>query len=395
MMRNPIYLKFLFIRILTSMSFILPVRVAWLIHYNMREGDISAFKVIFSLTVSFFEIPTGIVSDVISRRLSMAISAALFAIHAVFYIICPNFFGFAMTQVFLGLSTSFMSGADTAYLHTYLKKHTDHLYAGIRGKLELIGKVFSAIYSVASSVIYASSPKAVFLLSFTMGIIAIGVILSLPEEDMHRTPLHLIRLKHFWDTPLAAMRIILRSRAMINITLSTAVVFSLLIFNFEMYQVKFNNIGLPVGYNGFIYAGFMILMGLGGNIAKHLLNRMSSIFSIATLIFFVALSFIVFGISDNIMIIAAAIIMQQISFGCWEIIVNNYILDNCKEDHLKSTISSMNSLIVNLFKGGIIALLGIIAQTFSLNAVYIGMGVIMPFIAVLLLYRPHRAEGYE
>ena len=394
---DSVYRKMLFLKLLTSMSLILPVRVVWLLLYGMNAGDISFFKVAFSLTVSFFEIPTGIVADLLSRRLSMALGTVFFALHAVFYVLWPGFATFLITQVLLGLSASFMSGADTAYLHTYVNGRTSEkaAYADISGKLSLAGKIASAVYSVASALIYSYSPRLVFLASFVMGMGALFIVLALPEDAMERVPLRNIRVRHFFDKPKAAMKVILGSRAMVTLTLATALVFSFLIFNFEMYQVKFNIMGLPVKYNGIIYAGFMILMGFGGNSAKHFVKRMSSMSAILLLTLFISASFFIFGFSNSLTLLAVAILLQQVSFGCWEIIVDNFILENCPEQQIKSTLSSMNSLFISLFKGAAIAAMGIFASLYSLKAVYIGMGILTPGLVLLLSYKPRTKMAYE
>lgn len=231
MKKDAVFFKFVLINCFTSSSLILPVRIVWLLHYLITIDEISTLKVILSLTISFFEIPTGIVADLMSRRMSMAISAFLFSLHAVFYCLLPNFYGFALTQVLLGLSASFMSGADSSYFHSYLNEKTQEnsfAYVDLSSKIGLIGKIVSACYALVSSILFNYEPRIVFGLSFVMGLIAATIILTLPKEQRETIRFKDIKIKHFIEMPIKTWQVIIGNRNIINIILSTAFIYSFL-----------------------------------------------------------------------------------------------------------------------------------------------------------------------
>jgi hypothetical protein len=94
MFKNKMYYRFLLMNSFLSIDLITSIRVIYMLSYSISEGEISLLKGLYTLIITLAEIPTGIVSDRISRKLSLQISAILFMLHAVFYIIMPNFIGF-------------------------------------------------------------------------------------------------------------------------------------------------------------------------------------------------------------------------------------------------------------------------------------------------------------
>ena len=61
--KDKVYIKFLLIRILLSTNLILSIRVLYMIAFNISYGEIGVLRSIFAFTVTFFELPTGIIAD--------------------------------------------------------------------------------------------------------------------------------------------------------------------------------------------------------------------------------------------------------------------------------------------------------------------------------------------
>lgn len=77
------YFKYFLYSILTSTSLFLPIRVLYLIRFGVLEQEISFLKVVFSLSIVLFEIPTGVISDKVSRKTSLKLGSILFSLHAI------------------------------------------------------------------------------------------------------------------------------------------------------------------------------------------------------------------------------------------------------------------------------------------------------------------------
>jgi MFS family permease len=105
----------------------------------------SLFSVIF-ISSAIFEIPTGIYSDKIGRRKTIIWGAISAVIFSVFYAIGINYWFLFVGALFEGLSRSFYSGNNDAFLHDSLKS---------LGKKEYYGHYFgriSAMFQAALTV---------------------------------------------------------------------------------------------------------------------------------------------------------------------------------------------------------------------------------------------------
>ena len=68
------------------------------------------------LSVFLFEVPTGVVADVVSRKLSVIIGHALIGMGFLVIVLFPNFLMILLSQVVWGVGWTFVSGAYPAWL---------------------------------------------------------------------------------------------------------------------------------------------------------------------------------------------------------------------------------------------------------------------------------------
>ena len=66
------------VKIFIVMSFLITclinsIRVLYMLEYNITEGQIATLKGVFSIVVAMTELPTGVIADKISKKLSLAI----------------------------------------------------------------------------------------------------------------------------------------------------------------------------------------------------------------------------------------------------------------------------------------------------------------------------------
>jgi len=74
------------------------------------------------LSSLFFEIPTGVIADKYTRKLSMIIGAVISVLGVLVYVAYPSFWIFALGEIIWGLGMAFYSGADEAFLYDSLKQ---------------------------------------------------------------------------------------------------------------------------------------------------------------------------------------------------------------------------------------------------------------------------------
>lgn len=88
------------------------VNVIFLLSKGVKLSEIAQLQMIYAISVFLFEVPTGIVADVISRKLSILLSCFLLVIYyPLVYFGSPNLVFLFVSQVLYGLALCLVSGA--------------------------------------------------------------------------------------------------------------------------------------------------------------------------------------------------------------------------------------------------------------------------------------------
>ena len=138
------------------------------------------------LSIFVFEVPTGIVADVYSRRLSIIIGYLLMGIGFLVEGLFPAFFPILLAQVIWGLGYTFTSGATQAWI-------TDEIGEGPANGLFLratqVG-LFASLIGMGAAALVGAQNVALPILVGAFGVFLIGVTLFviMPETGFHPIP---------------------------------------------------------------------------------------------------------------------------------------------------------------------------------------------------------------
>ena len=172
--------------------------------YYIRTVEMDAFQLLMigfalELSVFLFEIPTGVVADLYSRKRSMAIGLLLVGCGFLLKGMLPLFVAVLTAQVLWGVGYTFLSGADQAWIADELKvKRLEGVF--LRGTQ--IGQVFSLLGMLAGVLLANLSLNLPLILS---GLLLIGfslfVILVFPETGFTPAPVrHRQSWRSAWET---------------------------------------------------------------------------------------------------------------------------------------------------------------------------------------------------
>jgi DHA3 family tetracycline resistance protein-like MFS transporter len=146
-----------------------------------------------------FEVPTGIVADVYSRRLSIIIGYLLMGLGFLVEGFFPAFVPILLAQVIWGLGFTFTSGATQAWI-------TDEVGEETANKLFLRGTqvgLFASLIGMGLAMLVGANNVALPIQVGALGVILIGVTLSviMPETGFHPTPREDRNTwQHMWHT---------------------------------------------------------------------------------------------------------------------------------------------------------------------------------------------------
>lgn len=151
------------------------------------------------LSAFLFEVPTGIVADVYSRRLSIIIGYVLMGIGFLVEGLFPAFVPILLAQVIWGLGYTFTSGATQAWI-------SDEVGEDNANKLFMRGTqagLFASLIGMGLAALVGANNVALPLQFGAIGVILIGVTLAIimPETGFHPTPREDRNTwQHMWHT---------------------------------------------------------------------------------------------------------------------------------------------------------------------------------------------------
>src|SRR3989339_2067236 len=98
------------------LAFVFPTYVIFLKENGMSLVEVGIINTTFMFFVFLMEIPTGVVADVVSRKLSIVLGTALYIVSPLIYFFISTFIWFLMAELTIGLGMCFVSGALEAWV---------------------------------------------------------------------------------------------------------------------------------------------------------------------------------------------------------------------------------------------------------------------------------------
>ena len=143
---------------------------------------------VLEVTCFLFEVPTGVVADVYSRRLSIIVGIALIGCAYALEGAIPLFWAALGGQVFWGVGYTFTSGATQAWITDEIGEEA----AGpvfLRGaQMGLVGGLIGTVLSASLGIIQVQIPMV--LAGVGMLALAGALVLVMPERQMRPVAVH-------------------------------------------------------------------------------------------------------------------------------------------------------------------------------------------------------------
>jgi MFS transporter, DHA3 family, tetracycline resistance protein len=141
---------------------------------------------VLELSVLLFEIPTGVVADVYSRRLSIIIGTWLIGLGFVTESLFPAFVPILIAQVLWGVGYTFTSGAVVAWLTDEVGQESVQNLLMRGAQWEQIGAIIATFAAVGLASLRLNLP--IFLAGCGFGGLGLYLILQMPEDGFRPLP---------------------------------------------------------------------------------------------------------------------------------------------------------------------------------------------------------------
>jgi DHA3 family tetracycline resistance protein-like MFS transporter len=337
-------------------------------------------------TVFIFEVPTGIVADVYSRRLSIIIGMFLIGLGFMLEGSLPLFWTILLSQVLWGIGYTFTSGATQAWI-------TDEIGEAAAGKAFLRSSQFgeiAALLGIGAGIVLGNIGVNIPILLGGIGFIVVGILLILIMTETGFTPLprdERISWQNMSYTFRQGLSTVRQRPSLITI-LSIGLFYGLYSEGLDRLWTKhlLDNFTLPVVSNwqpvvwiGMIQAVGMLLSVGSVEIARrrinvqHHLSVAKALFGVTTLL---AISLIVFALTGSL---ALALVAFWVIDALRSMIGPIYTawVNQRLDSQIRATVLSMSSQAdaIGQVAGG--PILGMIGNLISVRAALMASGMIL------------------
>ncbi|MBI5031125.1 MAG: MFS transporter [Chloroflexi bacterium] len=346
---------------------------------------------VLEATAFICEVPTGVVADVYSRKLSIIIGYGMIGIGFLVEGLFPFFGAVLLAQVIWGAGWTFTSGATEAWL-------TDEIGEANIGRAFLRSSQvarFGTLVGIGASVFIGNERVNLPIIFGGMGFIALGIFLSLfmPETGFHPTPReNRNSFQHMWHTFREGVAMV-RKRPALSTILGVGLFHGLYSEGVDRLWTPFllafaipNIDGLTtVTWFGIIRIG-AILLGIGANEIAHRRVKTDDEAAIRNTLFAINIGMVaalfVFGLAPDFYVAVGAYWVWSMLRQTHNPLHTTWV--NIRLDpHVRATVNSMTSQVDAL--GQVIAgpIVGAIGTAISLRAALLSSAAILSPVLAL------------
>lgn len=383
--------KLYFIKAFRWFMLIMPVVVLFFQENGLSMLQIFLLQSIFSIVIVISEVPSGYLADIIGRRVSIIGGCILATAGFAAYSFSYSFWGFLFAEVLLGLSASFISGADSALIYDSLvEMGSVDEYKKTEGRLTSIGNFSEGIASLIGGLLALISLRTPLFFEAAITFLSIPVAFSLIEPERHKLDnsegnlKSILRIVKYSLHDHAEIKWLIMYSAMIGVSILTMVWFV---------QPYLKLVGLPLALFGIAWAGLQFSVGIFSFYAHRIelfVGRKRTLISlvILTAICFCLLS--VFQSLWSIIFIVILYFLRGISYPVLKDYINQIITSD-----IRATVLSVSSLVRRLFFSIFGPVIGWVSDLYSLSTALMLCGIIFLFwggISLILLHRYNALE---
>jgi DHA3 family tetracycline resistance protein-like MFS transporter len=374
--------------------------------YRLQTVHLDALQLVLVGTVlelsSFvFEVPTGVVADTYSRRLSVILGFLFIGAAELVEGSIPAFAAVLLTQVISGLGYTFLSGATEAWIAGEVgEEHLTHVFQRA-GQFGQVGNLLGIGAAVGLGSVGLNWP----LLAGGIGMIILGLVLALvmPETGFDPTPRG---ERTSWQHMTATFRdglAVIRARPVLLSFLVIAVFFGMTSEGIDrLWEAHLlTNFAFPAlgGLTSLVWFGLISVAGsllyLGGTeVVRRRVNTDQSGAVVRALIVLNVLAIgalILFGIADSFALAVAAFLIYGTCRGLGGPLHGAWLARSI-DPRVRATVLSMISQVdaVGQVAGG--PVIGAVGKVFSIRAALVLTGVLLAPTLPLFVRAGRRAR---
>ncbi|HEX9077931.1 MAG TPA: MFS transporter, partial [Desulfuromonadaceae bacterium] len=235
------------------------ITLFWKDHIGLSLSRILLLQSIFALAMVVMEYPSGYVSDRVGYRAALTLASLLGIAGWGVYTVASSFRDVLIAEALLGVSTSFISGTDSALLYESLKgTEEEGAYGRFEGRSTFFGQTGEAAGALFAGLLYARYPLLPFILQVGVWVLALLLTRGMtePPRERHYQANHL-------KEALASARYVFVENRRLRVTVLISVALGLSSFYpVWLIQPYMRDAGVPIASFGPVWAGANLIVAI-------------------------------------------------------------------------------------------------------------------------------------
>ena len=352
---------------------VMPIVVIFFQENGLSLQEVMILQGMYSFMVATMEIPSGYLADVFGRKNTLILGGIFCFFGFLIISLSFSFWYFIIGEIFLGIGSSFISGADSAILYDSLaESKKENEYTKVEGVAYGIGNFSEAIAGICGGLLAEISLR----LPWNVQVVVAGLIIPftflLVEPKKHQQNKLAKSFKTIWQ--VVKFSLVENKTLKWLIILSSSIGFSTLSLAWFA-QPYFKSIDMPLKYFGFAWAFLNLTTGFSSINAY----RMQGLFSKNSFLILLSLgiSTPIFLLSKSTAILGLILITTvYIVRGLATPIMRTYIND-LTPSNMRATVLSIRSFCIRVTFALMAPLMGWIVDIYSLGQSFLLLGIIV------------------
>jgi MFS family permease len=369
---------------------LMPVIVLFYQSNNLSMSEIMLIQSIYSISIVFFEIPSGYAADIWGRKKTIMLGSVLGFMGYLIYSFSDDFYGFLFAEIVLGIAQSFISGADSALLYdTLLQKKRSSEYTKYEGRITSIGNLaeslagiiggFLATYSIfypvyfQSIVAFVAIPASFFLVETS--------VKSNNKKPSLKDFLTIIKSSLWNNKPV-----------FLNIMFSSIIGASTLTLAWFA-QPVFIKIELPLTLYGIMWTLLNLTVGITSLMLFQIQKKISNLSLNIIIAFGIPLLIIIIALNNSYWVILPLFIFYLLR-GIATPLLKDALNKICASE-IRATVLSIRGFIIRILFSAFAPILGWANDVYSLSAALLLAGSIFLVSAGITFFAVYKIRQFK
>lgn len=376
MKRNLVILNFL--SVIQNAWFWLGIWVWYYLQFTNYAG-IGSVESAMMLSITLSEIPTGALTDIVGKKITLLVSFLFQFIGMVFLAIASNLWFLVLGVVLCGIGISFYSGTNEALLYDSLKQERrQKSYSRYLAVIKSLSLISPALAGLIGSFLYTLNPQLPFILHASLYFVGMILCLSIQEPKIDTEKSH---INEFWQQTKQGFRELTNKQNLRSLLFSLLAIGFVLVIADEMLN---SFLGVEFGFTelqlGIFFSLVYLVAALSSYFTPSLIKHWEASKSIFLIGIILSVTLVISPLV-GLIIGSISLIIRQSMQVIFENLSSITINENTPSKYRATTLSTFN-LLKNLPYVFTAYFLGTLADWYSAKTLAFFLGIIL----IVLIY---------